>query len=305
MSSKARALFKKLRNKANEERQKERKETPEPQPLRSVQTMVQNPRKNVLSVPKRDSNFEEEIDPLDYFKTEHIKVESMNMNEYVSKIEQKPEKTNEEPKEEKESDKNIANDSNNKKVTIRPTATMGPNNHKINFFEMLQARNKIKKATQPSEDSKAQAKNNADTRKNLSVEQKNTNKNSDAEKLESKKEEKQRFTVKSVDKKADDNSQNLYVRLILARNRYNQNSVIEENVYQNIVNLVEELDDIKNLPQDITNEINSLLQKLEFPQHLILDKDVQDYVPEDQFVPLIQNPKSLDQVLKSLNISDD
>ena len=122
-------------------------------------------------------------------------------------------------------------------------------------------------------------------------------------KPEEKKEER-RILVKSVDKKTDDNSQNLYVKLILARNRYNQNHIIEENVYQNIVNLVEELNAIKDMPKELSNEISSLLQKLELPQHLIIDKDVQDYVPEEQFVPLVANPLPLDQVLKKLNITE-
>ena len=44
--------------------------------------------------------------------------------------------------------------------------------------------------------------------------------------------------------------------------------------------------------------------KLELPQHLIVDDDVQDYVPEEQFVPLITNPMPLDQAIKKLNLSD-
>lgn len=301
MSTKAKALFKKLRTKAIEEKQKVRKETPEPQPLRSVQTMVQDPRKSVST--KKDLKYDG--DPLDYFNTEHIKIETMNMNEFVPKIEIKPAKTIEKPKKEKDSDKSSTTDSNNSsKVSIKPTATMGPTNHKINFLEILQARHKIKKNDTPTVASQVQAKKPIETRKNLSVDPRIVMKNLGLGNLDPKKEDKQRVTVKSVDKKADDNSQNLYVKLILARNRYNQNNVIEENVYQSIVNLVEELNAIKDMPQDLTNEISNLLQKLELPQHLVLDKDVQDYVPEDQFVPLVANPMPLDQVLKSINISD-
>lgn len=317
MSSKAKALLKKLRNKSIEER-KNRKETPEPKVIRTVGTMIEDPRRKVISVPKSIKDEKYNVDPLDYFKTEHINIEEMNMNEYAPKVEIKEvdekntEGTNSNNDSKKLSSKNSTNNdanlnNSNNKVTIKPTATIGPTSQKINFLDILKARNKIKKSdNSPTANAALEIRNKKtiDNRKNMSVEPRNGIKGFNKFlKPEAKKEEK-RILVKSVDKKTDDNSQNLYVKLILARNRYNQNHVIEENVYQNIVNLVEELNAIKDMPKELTNEINSLLQKLELPQHLIIDKDVQDYVPEEQFVPLVANPLPLDQVLKKLNISE-
>ena len=80
-------------------------------------------------------------------------------------------------------------------------------------------------------------------------------------------------------------------------------NVIEENVYQSIMNLADEFNSIKDLPKEISDEVNSLLKQLELPQHLIIDNDVQDFIPEDQFVPLVSNPLPLDDILKKLNLT--
>lgn len=283
MSSKAKALFKRLRTKANEEKEKERNETPEPAVLRQVGTFPQNDKKKFLSVPKnlKREKDDDEIDPLEYFKTEHIKIQPSDMKEYAQ------------IKEVKESDEE--NDKNKIEINLK-TGMIGPTSHKINFMDMIKARNKIKKT-----DNNTSGGEKKKERKNLSVENK---KNKEEENANDDDEKEDKNRNKSVIKRNADSTQNLYVKLILARNRFNQNNVTEQNVYQNILNLVDELNSIKDLPVEFANEINNLLQKLELPPHLIIDKDVQDYVPEDQFVPLIENPMPLDQVLKKLNISE-
>ena len=285
MSSKARALFKKLRSKANEEKEKERNETPEPNILRQVATFPQNDKKKFLSVPKniKKEKDEDEIDPLEYFKTEHIKIQPSDMKEYAQ------------IKEVKESDEEKEKEKNKIEINLK-TGIIGPTSHKINFMDMMKARNKIKKNDNNTSGDKKKE------RKNLSVENKKNIKEEDNANGDKEKEDKNRN--KSVIKRNIDSTQNLYVKLILARNRFNQNNVTEQNVYQNILNLVDELNSIKDLPLEYVIEINNLLQKLELPPHLIIDKDVQDYVPEDQFVPLIENPMPLDQVIKKLNISE-
>ena len=169
----------------------------------------------------------------------------------------------------------------------------GPNSHKINFMDMLKARNKIKKIDNNIVDVKKD-------RKNISVDNRKVVKEEDEEDED----DEDNNRNKSVVRREIDSTQNFYLKLILARNRFNQNNVNEDNVYQNILNLVDELSSIKDLPIEYTNKINDLLMKLELPQHLIIDDDVQDYVPEEEFVPLITNPMPLDQVIKKLNLSD-
>ena len=291
--SKARALFKKLRNKANQEKQKERNETPEPgfndlEPIPKDKGMrVQSAPKILKKAPEKD---EDEIDPLDYFKTEHIKIEPSDMKEYATKEEL------EEEEKSKEVHKNI-----NEVIIDTKTGMMGPTSHKINFMEMMKARNKVKKTNEPVKENEKSHEN----RKNLSVDHRKNNIGDEDEEENRRKKIEKRIKVKSVEKNSEDNTQSLYVKLVLARNRYNINHLVtEENVYQNIMNLVDEFNSIKDMPQEMSDEINSLLQKLELPQHLIIDSDVQDYIPEDQFVPLISNQTPLDQIIKQLNLTE-
>jgi hypothetical protein len=212
------------------------------------------------------------------------------MKEYATKEEL------EEEEKSKEVHKNI-----NEVIIDTKTGMMGPTSHKINFMEMMKARNKVKKTNEPVKENEKSHEN----RKNLSVDHRKNNIGDEDEEENRRKKIEKRIKVKSVEKNSEDNTQSLYVKLVLARNRYNINHLVtEENVYQNIMNLVDEFNSIKDMPQEMSDEINSLLQKLELPQHLIIDKDVQDYIPEDQFVPLISNPTPLDQIIKQLNLTE-
>ena len=81
MSSKAKALLKKLRNKSIEEKEKNRKETPEPQGIRTVGTMVEDPRRKVLSVPNFSSLFQTYSDYYgqnDYFSKSPVFFKKIN-----------------------------------------------------------------------------------------------------------------------------------------------------------------------------------------------------------------------------------
>ena len=295
MSSKARALLKKFRSKIKEERAKERNKTPEQNGFHNSESCPLGDRKQILAFPKTPiKEKEEEIDPLDYFKTEHLKIEPSDMKEY-DPVEEIKESDGEKSNRSKDNKKNEV-------VIDTKTGVVGPTSHKINFMEILKARNKLKK----NDESIFAEKNHE--RKNLSVQNKRIKKEEkvdDAEKQEKEKKEERGIKVKSVDKNKKDNSQSLYIKLILARNRLKQNTiVIEENVYKNIIELVVQIYSIKDLPQEISDEVNNLLKKLEFPTHLIIDNDVQDYIPEDKFVPLISNPLPLGQVLKKLNLTE-
>ena len=295
MSSKARALLKKFRSKIKEERAKERNKTPEQNGFHNSESCPLGDRKQILAFPKTPiKEKEEEIDPLDYFKTEHLKIEPSDMKEY-DPVEEIKESDGEKSNRSKDNKKNEV-------VIDTKTGVVGPTSHKINFMEILKARNKLKK----NDESIFAEKNHE--RKNLSVQNKRIKKEEkvdDAEKQEKEKKEERGIKVKSVDKNKKDNSQSLYIKLILARNRLKQNTiVIEENVYKNIMELVVQIYSIKDLPQEISDEVNNLLKKLEFPTHLIIDNDVQDYISEDKFVPLISNPMPLDQILKKLNLTE-
>ena len=307
MSAKAKALFKKLRSKANEEKLKEKNEEFEIRKAESNPIAFNNKFLSDLQLEKK----EKEIDPLDYFKTEHIKIEPDDMNEYnpLNEINESSSDENtslsvrsnknekKEKNEKNHKNKNNKNNNNNEPIYDLKTGIMGPTSHKINFMEMMKARNKIKKTQTVVEDDKK--------RKNLSVEPRTKKKGDEAiNEVEEEEKKEKKIKVRSVGKDPIDSTKNLYVKLILARNRFSQNNIVtEENVYQNIMNLVDEFNAIKDLPKEISDEVNNLLKKLELPHHLIIDNDVQDYIPEDQFVPLIPNPINLDEMIKKLNIT--
>ena len=96
---------------------------------------VQSAPKILKKAPEKD---EDEIDPLEYFKTEHIKIEPSDMKEYATKEEL------EEEEKAKEVHKNI-----NEVIIDTKTGMMGPTSHKINFMEMMKSRNKVKKTNEP------------------------------------------------------------------------------------------------------------------------------------------------------------
>ena len=283
MSAKARALFKKLRSKANEEKLKLKNEEFEIRKAESNPVVFNNKFLSDLQLGKK----EEEIDPLDYFKTEHIKIEPNDMNEYdpINEINDSSSdedtslsvRSNKNEKKEKNEKKHKnKNNKNNNEPPIYDlkTGIMGPTSHKINFMEMMNARNKIKKTQTVVEDDKK--------RKNLSAEPRIKKKGDDVINEEEEPKKEKIIKVRSVGKDPVDSTKNLYVKLILARNRFSQNNIVtEDNVYQNIMNIVDEFNAIKDLPKEISDEINNLLKKLELPNHLIIDNDVQDYIPED------------------------
>ena len=82
MSSKAKALFKRLRTKAIEEKQKEKNENPDEGEYHKSESVPVEFKSNFISDLKIENNKEKEIDPLDYFKTERIKIEPTDMNDY-------------------------------------------------------------------------------------------------------------------------------------------------------------------------------------------------------------------------------
>ena len=91
---------------------------------------------NSCSVPKYDKKKEEPfIDPLDYFKTEHIVIKETNMEEYSLAAIKK--EVAEENKREKE-EENIT----------KIGGMIGVRGFKVNFDEMMKARSKVKNETQ-------------------------------------------------------------------------------------------------------------------------------------------------------------
>ena len=271
MSAKARSLLKKLRTKKQEEEgggqppeKKEEEKTENSNPLQLE--IIKNQSKNSHSVPKDNKLKKEEpfIDPLDYFKTEHIVIKESNMDEYtVSEIrkEIKEEKTKEKEGE----------------MTKKIGGMMGVRGFKVNFAEMMKARAKIKKDPQQE-------------KKSLSVGARNV------------KNDKNKFEY--VKKNKGNKEDNLYIKLILAKNRFN-NTGTNHNLYMEITKRIDELKGYKDLPEDMAKEVEEIINSLKIGKKIVLCSDVQIVSDDEDDTDSIGKKISLDQVINKMNIKGD
>ena len=299
MSARTRQLFRSIRIK---EKQKSNSQEKISDNKNKNQSSSLDKRKNDLlmfqSARKPANRNSEGIDPLDYFKSEHIFIQPSNMEEYMVKDKKKEE-------EEKK-----------KKAEKMSALVGGPTTHKIKFEDMQKMWKKVRKIDSDSKHEMDEKENededNSEKRKANSVETRNIKHDESAENINdtnknnnmAKSVDKKRYGVQKMGKKTQD-EQNMYIKLVLARNRFNKNSLGEQSFYDNIMNLVKQMKSIDNFPEDLSNEIDKLITKLELPDNLIIDSDVQEYYPEDKFKPLISNAPSLDDIIKKYNFTKD
>ena len=282
MSTKARALRKKLKQK---EEQKDpdsaqsgpqepageaKKKMPEPIPEKKKRPMLfQAPKK------RRDSY----IDPLEYFQKEHLIIKEDKMDDFLV-----------------DSDKIIPEEEGTKAEKPKPKGGMmmmgmpmpmgGPHGgmpgmgFKINFEEMMKARSKIKKEAAPPE------KKN---KRPSSVKGRTVNKDEPDNDEEPK-------------RKEGSDEQNLYIKLVMARNKYSELSSSKTNVYDKIMKQIKELREFTDLPSKYMEKVDEFESKLKIPERLILDPDVQEIQNENEYEKIVQNPVNLDDIINSLNL---
>lgn len=255
MSSKARALFKRLRSKANEERQKERNENPEESQILKVETLPMSFNTNKFL------NNEKEIDPLDYFKTEHIVIKEANMEEYsIANIRK-------EIAEEEKKDKEAEN-------ITKIGGMFGVRGFKVNFEEMMMARSKVKRDSQ---------------QKSLSVGTRTKNV--------------EKPTYEYVKKNYRNKEDNLYIKLILAKNKYSLGN--NSRIYSEILKKIDELKGLQDLPKDLSKELDGIINDIQLPKHLVLCSDVQFVSDDEDDSDSIGQSISLEQVIKKMNLKAD
>lgn len=265
MSAKARSLLKKLRaKKTEEEGGNTATQNIEENKKDDLQLPPVKISKNSHSVPKEIIKKVEEpfIDPLDYFKTEHIIIKESTMEEYgAANIRKEIEK---EEKKEKEAE-------GSKKI-----GGMIGRGFKINFDEMMKARSKVKKEALPE-------------KKSMSVGTRNL-KNQNASKFE--------YVRKNRRNKED----NLYIKLILAKNKFNLGN--SQQLYLEILRRIDELKGY-NLPDNLKKELNDIINDLKLPKNLVLCEDVQVVSDDEDGTDPIGKKISLDQVINKMNIRGD
>lgn len=265
MSARARSLLKKLRNKKLEE---EGGQTPEKKEENNAETsnpleqeILNKNSKHSLSVPKEKKVKEEPfIDPLDYFKTEHIIIKESNMDEYA------PTQIRKELEEEKKKDD----------TTKQIGGMFGVRGFKLNFEEMMKARAKVKKDP-------------IQNKKSMSVGARNTKNNQNK--------------YEYVKKKKLNKEDNLYIKLILAKNKFSSGNI--PHLYPEIMKRIEELKGYKDLPEELSKELNDIIDDLQLGNNLVLCPDVQVVSDDEDDTDSIGKKISLDQVINKMNLRGD
>ena len=206
------------------------------------------------------------IDPLDFFKTEHPLEIDKTLDEFgLNEVE---DKTNKEEKNENEKEKE-------KKPKLK--ALIGAVNMKIKFEDMMKARNKVKK------EEKTQNK------KSLSVGSRNV------------KNDKNKFEL--INKTKEDRDQRLYIKLILARNKFNKSNTNQQDIYLDIIQKIAEIKEFPDKTGELKKEINEIENDLKI-KNIILCPDVQIVSDKDE-TDSIGKQLSLEQIINKMKLKSD
>ena len=220
---------------------------------------------NLGEIKDENSGKSNYIDPLDFFKFEHPLEIDKNLEQFgLNDLE------SEEKKEEKKENEP------SKKPKMK--ALIGAIGYKIKFDEMIKARNKIKK------DDKNQQK------KSLSVGSRTVKNN-----------EKNKFEI--INRTKEDRDQRLYIKLILAKNRFNKFNINQHDIYLDILNKISQLKEYPDKTGLLKKEINDIENNLKI-KNIVLCPDVQIVDDEDE-TDSIGKQMSLEFIINKMKIKSD
>ena len=284
MSNKQKNLLKNLRKKERKQSGEEESNIPKNEEPSAKEKAKQKPLFQTMMTRKRRDSY---IDPLEYFQKEHLIVKPTNMEEYMAEITKNAE---EEIKKEEEEEKKPSGPVGMMMMGMprmmgmpMPMGAKGAG-FKINFEEMMKARQKIKK--EPAA--------NDNNQRSSSVKGRNVKKENSPSKEENK--------IEFIRNAPENAEENLYIKLVMARNKYNESNTAKANMVEKIAKQVEEIKQIKDLPEKTLKEVEDLQSKLKLPDRLMLDQDVLEINANNKFENIVQEPVSLEDVINSLNI---
>ena len=265
MSNKAKNLRKRLKQKEEEEGDDQATKV---KPVAKVPDTKKKPM--LLKAPKRRRD--SYIDPLEYFQKEHLIIKEDKMEEYI--VEEDKDSEDEDGK------SNARPKPKGGMMMMGMPMPMGGRGggFKINFEEMMKARQKIKK--EPAAPAKKNERANSVKKKG--------NKDDEPDNDEEPK------------KKDGNDEQNLYIKLVMARNKYSELSSAKTNVYDKIMKQIQELRDMEDLPPKYLEKVDEFESKLKIPGRLILDPDVQE-IKDDSYEKIVKKPVNLDDIVKTLS----
>jgi hypothetical protein len=279
MSAKPRSLRKKLKQKEESEQEQEPANQSNPAAGLKTASTFQETKKNPMlfkAAPKRRRD--SYIDPLEYFQKEHLIIKEEKMDDYAVDEDQVI------PEEGKKDDR--PKPKGGMMMMGMPMPMGGPKGgmgFKINFEEMMKARSKIKK--EPA---------GASTQRPSSVKSRKM--------LDQKEDDEEGDNDDEPKKRGANDEQNLYIKLVMARNKYTELSSAKTNVYDKIMKQIKEFREIKDLPPKYMEKVDEFESKLKIPDRLILDPDVQE-IENDNYEKVVENPVNLEEIINSLNLS--
>lgn len=286
MSAKARTLRKRLKQKEDPKESEGNISTPAVK-LRPAATLQETKKKPMLfKAPKRRRD--SYIDPLEYFQKEHLIIKEDKMEEYL--VEEDKVIEEEGKKEERPKPKGGMMMMMGMPIPMGgPKGGMPGMGFKINFEEMMKARSKIKKEP---------IANNGTTQRPSSVKPRSGSK----KEREREREREDEPDNDEEPKRKEGDEQNLYIKLVMARNKYNELSSAKTNVFDKIMKQIQELRQINDLPPKYREKVDEFESKLKIPERLILDPDVQE-IENDEYEKIVKEPVKLDNIINSLNLS--
>ena len=281
MSNKARSLRKRLKEKEEQEKKQEKPEVTNIKTsklsgqlqLDSKKKQQEQPLSSQAPVNRRDSY----IDPLEYFQKEHIVKDENNILDEIFGDEKEEFEENDGKKEENKGQKPKPKPKGGMMMGMPMPMGMPGMGFKINFEEMMKARSKIKKEpVQEKKPERPASVKNRPVQKKIEIDEEDN----DAEPQ-----------IKAG------HEQNLYIKLIMARNKYNELSSAKANVYKKILDQIQNIRQIKDFPPKYIEKLNEYESKLKVPERLILDPDVQEIDKDKEYEKIVKNPLSLDNII--------
>ena len=234
---------------------------------RQQQLLLQPPTK------RRDSY----IDPLEYFQKEHIIKDENNIMDEIFGEEKAEFEENGGKKEEQKTKPKGGMMMMGMPMPMGGMPGMG---FRINFEEMMKVRAKIKKEPEKKPERPASVQSRP-VQKKLEDEEDN-----DAEPQ-----------IKAG------HEQNLYIKLVLAKNKFNELRTGKANIYKKIKEQIQNLRQIKDLPPKYNEKVDEYESKLKVPELLILDPDLQFIDDNKEYEKIIKTPLALDEIITSLNVN--
>ena len=113
-----------------------------------------------------------------------------------------------------------------------------------------------------------------------------------------------KINLNTLKKNKGNKEDNLYIKLILAKNRFN-NTGTNHNLYTEITKRIDELKGYKDLPEDMAKEVEEIINGLKIGKNMVLCSDVQIVSDDEDDTDSIGKKISLDQVINNMNIKGD